>query len=110
MRIARVRFSLPRLMIVVTALGLSFGVVPWPACAFTGAAMTVPLFVSSATLMEWVVIYGIAGVLAGLSMPAVVTHCRRGKMARPPAVSPAASIPVATPPGEGPAITEVPER
>jgi hypothetical protein len=109
MRITRVRFSLRRLMIVVTALGLNFGMVPWPACAVIGAAMTLPLFLSSATLMEWVVIYGVAGVLAGLSMPAVVTHCRRGRMAGPLAVSPAASIPVAAPPCGGPAITEVPE-
>jgi hypothetical protein len=107
MRIVRVRFSLRRLMIVVMALGFDFGVVPWPACAVVGAAMTLPLFLHPATLIEWVMIYGIAGLLAALSLPPVVTHCQRGRMAGPPPAPAAGSIPVAAPPCEGPAIMEV---
>ena len=73
MRIASVRFSLRRLMIVVMALGFNFGMVPWPACTVMGAALALPLFLS-ATLSEWLVIYIMAGALAGLSMPPVVSY------------------------------------
>jgi hypothetical protein len=79
MRISRVRFSLQRLMVVVAAVGDNFGVLPWPACAVVGAAMTLPMFLSSTTSIEWVVIYSIAGVPAGLSLPAVVPDFRRGR-------------------------------
>jgi hypothetical protein len=100
MRIVRVRFSLRRLMIMVTALGLNFGVVPWPACAVMGAAIIVPLFVYSGTLTEWIVIYSFAGLLAGLSMPAVSSHnglCRKngwnfGLEPREQNLSPSAAI------------------
>jgi hypothetical protein len=36
MPIARVQFSLRRLMTVVALLGLIFGMVPWPACVVLG--------------------------------------------------------------------------
>jgi hypothetical protein len=55
MPIARVRFSLRRLMIVVAALGLNFGLVSWPASAVFGTAITLPLFFSDDTLFGWVV-------------------------------------------------------
>jgi hypothetical protein len=105
MKRSHVRFTVRRLMIVVTALGLNFGVVPWPACAVMGAAITLPLFVSFGTLIEWVMIYCIAVLLAALSIPAVATNCRLG----PPALPSSASIPVAVPTYNGPGITETPE-
>ncbi len=110
MPIARVRFSLARLMLVTTALGVNFGVVPWPSCIVMGAAITLPLFLSSATLIEWVVLYAVAGVLAGLSMPAVVTNCRRGRISAPPAAPPAPEITSGDPDGESPVDHETPER
>jgi hypothetical protein len=52
MRATRLRFSLRRLMLAVTALGLDFGIVPWPAWAVIGAAITLPLFVTAGALIE----------------------------------------------------------
>jgi hypothetical protein len=109
MPIARPRFSLRRLMVVVAALGLNFGVVPWPACAVMGAGISLPLFISSGTFLEWVVAYSMIGVLAALSMPPVVTNCRRGRVAGPPAPLSAAAIPSAAPTCEGPDNAETPE-
>jgi hypothetical protein len=109
MRVTRLRFSLRRLMLVVTALGLNFGIVPWPGCAVIGAAITLPLFVTEGTLIDWTVIYSIAGVLAGLSMPAVSSNCRRRGFATPPAARPAVGVPVVAPTCSGPVGNEMAE-
>jgi hypothetical protein len=79
MRITRVRFSLGRLMIVVAALGVNFGVLPWPASGVMGAALALPLIVTGGTLLEWITIYSTAAVLAALTMPAVATNCARAR-------------------------------
>ncbi len=107
MRIARVQFSLSRLMIVVMAQGVNFGVFPWPACAVLGVALTLPLFLSPATLIEWLVISSIAGVLAGLSLPVCTTHCHRGGITVVPASPPV--VPVAVSPCEASVDIEKPE-
>lgn len=108
MRLARVRFSLGRLMLVATALGLNFGLVQWPACALFGAALVLPLLLPSLKLMELLAIYALAGLLAGLAMPPIRTNCGRGSIASPLA-PPAVSIPVAVPPCDGSLDTETPE-
>jgi hypothetical protein len=102
--VGRFRFSLRRLMIVVTALGLNFGVVPWPACAVIGAALTLPLFLSSVRLIEWVVIYGIAGVIAAVMMPPIEPHVgrARARIPAPPGAPPTAAVPTAARTGEDP--------
>jgi hypothetical protein len=110
MPVLRVRFSIRRLMIVATAMGLNFGVLPWPACAVMGAALTLPLFLSSVRWVEWVVIYGYAGVLAALSMPPVITTCRMGIIEAPPERAPSISVPVSAPTCEDPPVPLAPER
>ena len=84
MRLARMQFSLGRLMIVVTALGLNFGLVPWPACALTGAMLIPPLFLPSITLIDWGALYIAAAIFAwlliGLSQPMITTCCRWGRV------------------------------
>jgi hypothetical protein len=80
MRFTRFRFSLRRLIIVVTLLGLNFGLVPWPASGVFGAALALPLILSGGTLFEWRTITGITGVLAGLLIPAVATNCRSARV------------------------------
>ncbi len=79
MRLSRGRFSLGRLMIVVASLGVNFGVLPWPASGVIGAALALPLIVTGGTLLEWITIYGIAGVLAALTVPAVTTNCGKAR-------------------------------
>ena len=112
MRLARMRFSLGRLMIVVTALGLNFGLVPWPACALSGAMLIPPLFLPSITLIEWGVLYSVATIFAwlsiGLSKPMITIECRTGRIGGP-AVSPAPTgISVAAPTAEDSANTGAP--
>jgi hypothetical protein len=97
MRITRVQFSLRRLMIVVAALGFNFGVLPWPASAVFGAAIALPLFVSSPTFIEWAAIYSTAAILAAASIPPVVTNCRSGRAAMPAASPSPITVPVGAP-------------
>jgi hypothetical protein len=105
MRLPRIQFSIRRLMVVVTALGLNFGVLPWPASGVMGVVIALSLFVSSGTFLEWVVVYATGGVLAALSMPAVSTNCQRGRIAGPPAPLPAVATPLRAIP-----LSEAPER
>jgi hypothetical protein len=97
----RVRFSLGRLMPVVLALGLTFGVMPWPSCGVMAVAIALPLLPIRATLIEWLVVYCIAGVLAGLLTPAICTHCYPRRIATRPATPT-----VATEPGDDAVTTD----
>jgi len=98
------------MMVVVMALGFNFAVVPWPACAIIGVVMTLALFLSFDTLTEWIVIVGIAGLLAGLLTPPITTNCGRGRIAGPPAPPSTAGISVGAPTCEDPVNTEAPEK
>jgi hypothetical protein len=91
-------------MIVVTALGLNLGLVPWPACALTGAMLIPPLFLPSITLIDWGALYSVAALFAwlsiGLSRPMITTECRWGRIGGPAASPAPAGISVAAPTGE----------
>ena len=108
MRLPCVRFTVRRLMLVVTAMGLNFGVAPWPACGVMAAVIALPLFVSLGTLLDWVVLYGFAGLLAVLSLPAVGTHCRLRMISSPPVSPSTAGVPIAVPTNNGHVVPETP--
>jgi hypothetical protein len=93
----RTQFSFRRLVIVVTVMGLDFGLLPWPASAVMGIAIALPLFLCCFTFIEWITIYGIAAVLAALSMPPVVTNHRRLRIVASPVSVPSGLVPAKAP-------------
>ena len=82
MRLTCVRFTIAKLMVVVLVLSLNFAWIPWPLCAIIAVAILPPMLVEGLTLIGWCSVYSIAGILVGLLMPPVVTHC--GKIGTPP--------------------------
>ena len=103
MRLLPPRFTLRRLMVVVTALGLALG-------CFLGQSQRHRRGCDPAALVrdrpdsdpEWVVINGNAGVLVGLTIPSVTTNCYRRRVVSPPAAGPSVSAPGVSFPGGGP--------
>jgi hypothetical protein len=86
-------------MLVVAALGVNFGLLPWPLSAATGVAIVLPLFLAGAPLVVWVAAYSLTGFAAGLLLPHASTDCGRVRVGAPPAAAPPTGIQTATPPG-----------
>jgi hypothetical protein len=70
----RRQYNLATLMAVVLALGVNFAWVPWPGSGVLAILIVISAVVSGFRLIEWLVIYGIVGVLLGLLIPAVPAH------------------------------------
>jgi hypothetical protein len=79
----RKQFSLRTLLIVTCFLGMNFAWVPWPACAVMGTAIVLPLFMVGPSISEWVVIYSLSFVLAGLLMSVEIARAQTGNPAVP---------------------------
>jgi hypothetical protein len=100
----RRQYNLATLMTVVLALGVDFAWVPWPSSGILAVAIVIPVVVSGFTLIEWIVVYGVVGVLLGLLMPAVCTnHPTRN-------AAPIITTPAPGPPNDGPPSEEGPEE
>jgi len=102
MKLPRLRFTARRMMVVVLVLSPIFACVPWPQCAVLGGVIVPLLLVEEWTIIGCCVYPSIAGLLAGLLMPPIVTDCRR-IVTPPPAAGPATNIP-----GNHPQPPEVP--
>jgi hypothetical protein len=63
----RRQYNLATLMTVVLALGVDLAWMPWPSSGILAVAIVIPVVVSGFTLIEWIVVYGVLGVLVGLS-------------------------------------------
>jgi hypothetical protein len=75
----RKRLTLRRLAAVPIIVGVTFAVgswghAPWQTCALNAGLFVLPVFTTGPTLFQWIVFYGVAGVLVGLAIPPVVTH------------------------------------
>jgi hypothetical protein len=88
-------------MLVVAALGVNFGLLPWPQSAATGVVIVLPLFLAGAPLVVWVAAYSVTGFLAGLLLSHASTDCGRVRVGAPPVAAPPTGIPTAKPPGGG---------
>jgi hypothetical protein len=74
----RKRITLARLAAVPLIVGVTFAVgswghAPWPTSALNAGLFVLPVFITGATLAQWLIFYIVAGVLVGLMAP-LVTH------------------------------------
>ena len=86
----RTRIALARLAAIPLIVGFVFAVgswahAPWQVSAFNAGLFVLPVFITGATLTQWLVFYIAAGILVGMMAPPVVTHSRPETGFRSPA-------------------------
>jgi hypothetical protein len=84
----RKRITLARLSAVPPIVGVTFAVgtwahAPWQVSLVNAGLFVLPVFISDATLTQWLVFYGVAGILVGLMAPPVRSHCGSRTGTRP---------------------------
>ncbi|MFO0950474.1 MAG: hypothetical protein U0835_04850 [Isosphaeraceae bacterium] len=75
----RTRLTMARLIAIPAIVGLTFALgsrnhVPWDLSVVCSGLFLLPVFVSGATLRQWLWFYGIAGIVLGLMSPGIKTH------------------------------------
>ncbi len=101
----RKRITLARLAAVPLIVGVTFAVgswahAPWQVSALNAGLFVLPVFITGATLVQWLVFYVVAGILVGLMAPPVVTHCGPRGISRPPGLPPVVSPVNGNPPAQ----------
>jgi hypothetical protein len=86
----RKRVTLAQLATIPLIVGVTFAVgswahAPWQVSVVNAGLFVLPVFITGVTLPQWLVFYGVAGILVCLMSP-VVTDCRPKAVSRPPAL------------------------
>jgi hypothetical protein len=92
------RFAAVPFIVSVTFVVGSWAHAPWPVSALNAGLFVLPVFITGATLAQWLAFYIVAGIVVGLMAPPVVTRCGPravpGTTASQPLAPPVTKIPL----------------